>query len=281
MRKTPKRPSVAPVGSLVVFFLLLLSLSLLIIVFVRKACGGRRSHSCTTVARRQWASWAALTQCNNCLRKERKKVGQSLHFWLAMEVSRTIRACVGRRGYQQPTEPELLTYISIELCLSGCVPVILCKRCLLRTVLLVKLRLQNFLAVNTDCTGYCLHCGGKNNFDYQWRREYNFSFPVIPRLTSLVLMSCCFAIVINGTACLIIHAEVVFTAIVAWDPYSPGFLFFVCFKKCCLHAGWRLGKNMGLVMCLCALVVHKLHISRQEWRDFSPCLLTQQSTAER
>lgn len=32
-------------------------------------------------------------------------------------------------------------------------------------------------------------------------------------------MSCRFAIVINGTACLIIHTELVFTAIVAPIPY--------------------------------------------------------------
>lgn len=38
-------------------------------------------------------------------------------------------------------------------------------------------------------------------------------------------MSCCFAIVINGTACLIIHTELVFTAIVAWNPYFFSFVF--------------------------------------------------------
>lgn len=50
------------------------------------------SHSCASVAGRQSASWAALTQRNNCLRKEptQEEWEQSFWLWLALEMSSTI-----------------------------------------------------------------------------------------------------------------------------------------------------------------------------------------------
>lgn len=57
------------------------------------------------------------------------------------------------------------------------------------------------------------------------KKRVQFQFSSQPSSHFSALMSCRFAIVINGTACLIIHTELVFTAIVAWNSYFLSFIF--------------------------------------------------------
>lgn len=52
------------------------------------------------------------------------------------------------------------------------------------------------------------------------RKRVQFHFSSHPSSHFSALMNCGFAIVINGTACLIIHTEPALFAIVAWNPSS-------------------------------------------------------------
>lgn len=120
------------------------------------------------------------------------------------------------------------------------------------------------------------------------KQRVRFHFSSQPSSHFSVLMSCGFAIVINGTACLIIHTEPLF-AIVAWNLSSLSFLSFFSFLLLrnfvymqpggVMNDSLNSGVWLGLVACLCTLVRHKLLDRRERRRNLSPCLLTQQSIA--
>lgn len=127
------------------------------------------------------------------------------------------------------------------------------------------------------CIGCCLHCRDGNN-----KKVSTISVFIVRHPSShfSVLTIRGFAIIINGTACWIIHTETVLSAIVNWNPFflfSP-FFFFLLKNSVYMQVRWETAWAAefgwaGRVRVCCKLV----DCRGKRRRNLRPCILMQEN----